>query len=127
MGALACGCHPNCGIGTVLFVNKRTHEALPLCDFLDVEGLLGDLGEIADAAQPRAVTLAEIGLALLRRFDARRAPPCFGFPQLVRQLLSQTGARGEAVGTHESDARVGWRHVVEKMHRTASGAACRFR
>jgi hypothetical protein len=106
--------------------NKRTHEALPLCDFLDVEGLLADLGEIADAAQPRAVTLAEIGLALLRRFDARRAPPGFGFPQLVRQLLSQTGARGATVGTHESDARVGRRHVVEKMHRTASGAACRF-
>jgi hypothetical protein len=57
--------------------NKRTHEALPLCDFLDVEGLLADLGEIADAAQPRAVTLAEIGLALLRRFDARRAASAF--------------------------------------------------
>ena len=25
-GSLKCGCHPNCGIGTLLFVNKRTKE-----------------------------------------------------------------------------------------------------
>src|SRR6185369_3362356 len=24
LGALNCGCHPNCGMGTILFVNKRT-------------------------------------------------------------------------------------------------------
>jgi uncharacterized radical SAM superfamily Fe-S cluster-containing enzyme len=32
-GALKCGCHPNCGIGTVLFVNKRTKKMVPLTEF----------------------------------------------------------------------------------------------
>src|SRR5690606_23855082 len=29
-GALNCGCHPNCGIGTILLVNKRTKETAAL-------------------------------------------------------------------------------------------------
>ena len=37
MGSMKCGCHPNCGIGTILMVNKTTKQMVPLCDFLDVE------------------------------------------------------------------------------------------
>ena len=29
-GSMKCGCHPNCGIGTVLFVHKVTKECVPL-------------------------------------------------------------------------------------------------
>ena len=29
-GALKCGCHPNCGIGTALLVNKRTKQMVPV-------------------------------------------------------------------------------------------------
>ena len=50
-GALKCGCHPNCGIGTVLFVNKRTKEMVPLTEFLDLEQLLHDIQDITDGAQ----------------------------------------------------------------------------
>jgi tetraether lipid synthase len=103
-GALKCGCHPNCGMGTVLFVNKRTKEMVPLCEFLDVEGLLVDVAEITDAAQARPLTVLELGLALLKRFDANKAPPGLDFATLVRQFLSQTGARGRRVGEFESDA-----------------------
>jgi uncharacterized radical SAM superfamily Fe-S cluster-containing enzyme len=103
-GALKCGCHPNCGIGTALLVHKKTKEMVPLAEVLDVEGLLADIQEITDAAQPRAITLAELGVALCRRFDARRAPRGFRFPTLLRQFLSQTGVRGSRVGEHASDA-----------------------
>ncbi|HEY1692619.1 MAG TPA: radical SAM protein [Polyangiaceae bacterium] len=103
-GALHCGCHPNCGIGTALLVNKRTRAMVPLAEMLDLEGLLSDLREITDAAQRRTVTIAEVGLALCRRFDARRAPPGFTLGTLLRQFLSQTGARGGRVGEHASDA-----------------------
>src|SRR3954469_9049251 len=48
-GAMKCGCHPNCGIGTVLMVNKKTSEMVPLTEFLDMEGLLDDIGTITDA------------------------------------------------------------------------------
>jgi uncharacterized radical SAM superfamily Fe-S cluster-containing enzyme len=104
-GALKCGCHPNCGIGTALLVNKLTKQMVPLAQVLDVEGLLNDIQEITDAAQPRAVTLVELALALCRRFDGRKAPRGFGLRTLLRQFLSQTGARGKAVGEHAEDAR----------------------
>jgi 7,8-dihydro-6-hydroxymethylpterin dimethyltransferase len=104
-GALKCGCHPNCGMGTALLVHKKTKRMVPLAQVIDMEGLLSDIQEITDAAQPRAVTLAELAVALCRRFDARGAPPGFGITTLLRQFLSQTGARGGRVGEHESDAR----------------------
>ena len=169
-GALKCGCHPNCGIGTALLVDKKTREMVPLASVLDLEGLLEDIQEITDAAQPRALTLAELGVAIARRFDPSKAPSGFDLTTLVRQLVSQIGARGgrEArVGAHASDAGqfryrvlfvagmwfqdlynydfrrtemciipygttegeisfcayntgVGWRQVVEKMHKTAT-------
>jgi uncharacterized radical SAM superfamily Fe-S cluster-containing enzyme len=106
-GALKCGCHPNCGIGTALLVHKRTKQMVPLAAVLDLEGLLQDVQEITDAAQPRATTLLELGLAVARRFDASQAPPGFGLLTLVKQLVSQMGARGgrgAEVGSHASDA-----------------------
>jgi 7,8-dihydro-6-hydroxymethylpterin dimethyltransferase len=103
-GALQCGCHPNCGIGTALLVHKKTKQMVPLAQVLDVEGLLADIQEITDAAQPRPVTMVELALALFRRYDARGAPPGFGLITLLRQFLSQTGSRGNEVGAYESDA-----------------------
>jgi uncharacterized radical SAM superfamily Fe-S cluster-containing enzyme len=105
-GSMKCGCHPNCGMGTVLFVNKRTKEMIPLSAFLDIEQLLLDVQEVTDAgAQPRAITLAEVALALLKNFQPDAAPEGYGFRQLVKQFLSQTGNRGKKVGEFESDAR----------------------
>jgi uncharacterized radical SAM superfamily Fe-S cluster-containing enzyme len=104
-GALKCGCHPDCGIGTVLFVNKATKEMVPLTAFLKLDQLLLDLQEITDAAQGRAVTMAELLVALLKNFDAENAPKGFTFYHLVKQFLSQTGKRGGKVGEFESDAK----------------------
>ncbi|MEO7109929.1 MAG: radical SAM protein, partial [Polyangiaceae bacterium] len=103
-GALKCGCHPDCGIGTVLFVNKRTKEMVPLNAFLNLEGLLADIGDITDAAQGRAVSLAELTLALFKNFDPKHAPKGFTFYHLVKQFLSQTGNRGTKIGEHATDA-----------------------
>jgi uncharacterized radical SAM superfamily Fe-S cluster-containing enzyme len=103
-GSMKCGCHPNCGIGTVLFVNKRTKEMVPMMRFLDLEGLLSDVQDITDASQGRALTLAELGMALLKNFDAAKAPAGFSFFHLVKQFLSQTGGRGKKVGEFDSDA-----------------------
>jgi uncharacterized radical SAM superfamily Fe-S cluster-containing enzyme len=103
-GALKCGCHPNCGIGTALLVHKKTKQMVPLAQVLDLDGLLQDIQEITDAAQPRPITLAQLAVALCRRFDGSRAPPGFSLATLLRQFLSQTGARGKRVGEHASDA-----------------------
>lgn len=101
-GSMKCGCHPNCGIGTILFVHKKTKRAVPLTEFLDVEALLSDLQDITDAARGRTLTLAELAIALLKNFDPEASP--VSFPVLLKQLLSQMGARGKKIGDFETDA-----------------------
>lgn len=168
-GALNCGCHPNCGIGTILLVNKRTKQTAALCDFLDVEQVLSDIQAIADAGLSKNATITRVALSFLRNFRPDKAPEGYGLTELIRQALSQMGATGERVGDTEGDANkfewrflfvagmwfqdlfnydfrrtemciipygtqmgevsfcayntgVGFRQIVEKMHRTASVA-----
>ena len=90
-GQLKCGCHPNCGIGTVLFVNKRTKQMVPLLQFLDMEGILADMRGIFDAGRGPAWTKAQLVASLLRHYKPEGAPEGFHLHTLVRQFLSQTG------------------------------------
>jgi uncharacterized radical SAM superfamily Fe-S cluster-containing enzyme len=101
-GALKCGCHPNCGIGTILMVNKKTKAFMPLSQFLNVDQLLEDITAIVDAAHPKPAMLAQVALSLARNFDPSKAPPGYGFKELVRQFMSQTGSAG--VGKTDGDA-----------------------
>src|SRR5690606_20462797 len=84
-GALKCGCHPNCGIGTILLVNKRTKQMVPVCEFLNVEQLLEDLQTVADVGGGRSQLLFGMGVALARNFNPERAPRGYGFSEFVRQ------------------------------------------
>ncbi|MFZ5896205.1 MAG: radical SAM protein [Myxococcota bacterium] len=111
-GALKCGCHPNCGIGTVLLVHKRTKQMVPVAEFLDIEQVLRDAQGIADAGKSRAQTVLQLALSLLRNFKPDKAPPGYGVVELFRQFLSQIGASGEAVGATEGDAsQFEWRFL----------------
>lgn len=97
-GQLNCGCHPNCGIGTVLFVNKRTKQMVPLLEFLDMEGILRDFRSIFDAGRGSKWTKAQVLTSILRHYKPEKAPPGFDVKTLVKQFMSQTGAAhaGEA-------------------------------
>ena len=90
-GQLSCGCHPNCGIGTVLFVNKTTREMIPLMDFLEMDALLEDLKKIFDAGRSPTWTKLQLVASILRNYRPDKAPPGFGLAQLTKQFLSQTG------------------------------------
>jgi hypothetical protein len=103
-GSLNCGCHPNCGIGTVLLVHKKTKQMVPVSSFVDVEQLLRDIQGIADAGHGRVTTLSRVALALLRNYRPEHAPVGYGFPELLRQVLSQTGANSKSIGQTEGDA-----------------------
>ncbi|MFO0756311.1 MAG: radical SAM protein [Byssovorax sp.] len=91
-GQLNCGCHPNCGVGTVLFVNKRTKQRVALLDFLDVEGLLRDFAVIFEAGRGRRWTKAQVVASLLRHYKPEGAPEGFDLRLLIKQFMSQTGA-----------------------------------
>jgi 7,8-dihydro-6-hydroxymethylpterin dimethyltransferase len=103
-GALKCGCHPHCGVGTVLLVHKATKQVVPLGEVLDLPQLLEDLSSIADAGRGRRFTVGAVGLSVLRNLRPERLPAGYGLPQLVRQLLSQIGAAGSRIGQTEGDS-----------------------
>ena len=104
-GQLNCGCHPNCGIGTVLFVHKQTKQMVPLTDFLDVEGLLEDLRGIFALGRGRKWTIAQLACAVMRRYRPEGAPPGFGVDTLLKQFLSQMGTSH----TENDAAKFEWR------------------
>ena len=91
-GSMKCGCHPNCGVGTILMVNKQTREVVPLTQFLNMERLLKDVQPITDSNRGAALTGAQVAMAVMRNCDSTKAPAGFTMQTLLKQLMSQTGA-----------------------------------
>ena len=56
-GQLTCGCHPNCGIGMPLMIDKETKEAVPVTAFLNAEQLAKDVAQVTDAARGRGLSV----------------------------------------------------------------------
>jgi 7,8-dihydro-6-hydroxymethylpterin dimethyltransferase len=77
-GWSACNCHPDCGVFTLLVVNRRTREWIPLFKFFDYERFMRDVKVITDTARGKTLTEAQLGMAVLRNFKVDQAPR--GFP-----------------------------------------------
>src|SRR4030081_446802 len=73
-GALSCGCHPNCGVGTAIMINKETKEWAPVPRFLDAQQLVKDVTAITDAARGKAFSNLITDLALLKNYHAFQGP-----------------------------------------------------
>jgi uncharacterized radical SAM superfamily Fe-S cluster-containing enzyme len=73
-GALSCGCHPNCGVGTALMINKETKEWAPVPRFLDAPQLVRDVTAITDAARGKGFSNFMMALALLKNYKPFRGP-----------------------------------------------------
>jgi uncharacterized radical SAM superfamily Fe-S cluster-containing enzyme len=82
-GWSACNCHPNCGIFTLLVVNRRTGEFTPLFKFFDYEQFIRDVAVITDTARGRSLTGAQLALAIMRNYKADKAPKGFPIQQVV--------------------------------------------
>jgi 7,8-dihydro-6-hydroxymethylpterin dimethyltransferase len=74
-GSLSCGCHPNCGVGTALMVNKFTKEWAPVPRFLNAQGLTRDVNAITDAARGKSFSNFMMALALLKNYKPFQGPP----------------------------------------------------
>ncbi len=48
-GQLSCGCHPNCGTGMAVMIDKETKEAVPVTAFLHGDQLAKDIAKVNDA------------------------------------------------------------------------------
>jgi uncharacterized radical SAM superfamily Fe-S cluster-containing enzyme len=82
-GWSSCNCHPNCGIFTLIVVNRQTGQMTSLFDFFNYEQFMKDVAVITDTARGRKLSYAQLGMAIMRNFDAARAPEGFPISQIV--------------------------------------------
>jgi 7,8-dihydro-6-hydroxymethylpterin dimethyltransferase len=98
-GQLSCGCHPNCGIGLAVMVDKETKEKAPVTYFLNADQLAKDIAKINDSARrTKWVNLLGVGLALARNYDPFKAPSEFKMSDLMAKFDKCFGATGKKYG-----------------------------
>ncbi len=68
-GQLSCGCHPNCGTGMALMIDKETKEAVPVTAFLKGDQLAKDIAKVNDAARGKFLTVVGMALCLMKNYD----------------------------------------------------------
>jgi uncharacterized radical SAM superfamily Fe-S cluster-containing enzyme len=94
-GNLSCGCHPNCGVGTALMINKENKEWAPVPQFLEVPQLVKDIQGITDAARGKWFSNLMLGLALLKNYKPLKAPPSLALIDLLKKFDKSFALTGE--------------------------------
>ncbi len=105
-GQLTCGCHPNCGIGMAVMIDKETKESAPVTAFLNAEGLAKDVMKVNDAARGRFLSVTGMALALMRNYDPFKAPTHFRLTDLLKKFDKTFGATGKDYGKVSGDRTV---------------------
>ena len=107
-GALKCGCHPNCGIGTMLLVNETTRQAVPFPQIVNADRLLEDMQEITDAARSKPLTVMQFALSVLRNTRFSELPDGLGLWDVIKVIDGHNGSRlGLA-----NKSRYNWRIIL---------------
>jgi uncharacterized radical SAM superfamily Fe-S cluster-containing enzyme len=100
-GNVTCGCHPNCGVGMAVMIDKETREAVPVTAFLKAEQLAKDVAQVNDAARGRFLSIVGMSLALARNYDPFQAPTHFKLSDLLKKFDKTFGAtRGAQKGKY---------------------------
>jgi uncharacterized radical SAM superfamily Fe-S cluster-containing enzyme len=98
-GQTSCGCHPNCGVGTALMINKNTKEFRPVPEFLDIPGLIADIQKITDANRGKWLSNVMMGLALLKNYSPYNAPPSLTLIDIFKKFDKSFGLTGKDYGS----------------------------
>ncbi len=104
-GSFKCGCHPNCGIGTMMLVEEKTKRAVTVPSILDVDGLLADIKSITDSGRQKKWTAVQVGLSILRNLRPEGIPAGLT-PWKVAKIMD--GHTGGKLGFAETN-RYPWR------------------
>src|SRR5215467_1541166 len=105
-GQLSCGCHPNCGVGMAVMVDKETKEAVPVTAFINADRLAKDVAKINDAARGKFLSSLGMGLAMMRNYNPFVAPKHFTLKAMLKKMdksfgvskKAQTGGYGKVTG-----------------------------
>src|ERR1700687_2827968 len=90
-GSVSCGCHPNCGVGTGVLINKDTKEWAPVPKFLNVPQLVEDIKKVTDAARGKNFSNFMMALALLKNYHPYEAPSQFRLVDLWKKFDKSWG------------------------------------
>jgi uncharacterized radical SAM superfamily Fe-S cluster-containing enzyme len=102
-GQFKCGCHPNCGVGMAVMVDKETKESVPVTAFLHAEQLARDVAKVNDAARGRWLSIFGMALALMKNYDPFKAPTHFRLMDLLQKFDKTWGATGRDYGKVTGD------------------------
>ena len=95
-GQLTCGCHPNCGVGMAVMIDKETKEAVPVTAFLKAEQLAKDVAAVNDAGRGKFLSVVGMALAVIRNYDPFNAPTHFKLTDLLKKFDKTFGATKKA-------------------------------
>ena len=113
-GNLNCGCHPNCGVGMAVMVDKETKEAVPVTAFLRSDRLAKDVAAVTDAGRGQWLSLFGMSLALMRNYDPFKAPTHFRFRDLLKKFDKTFGATKNAAAKYGPVDGTGTRADIER-------------
>jgi uncharacterized radical SAM superfamily Fe-S cluster-containing enzyme len=102
-GQVSCGCHPNCGVGTAVMINKNTKEMKPVPEFLNIPGLVKDMTGITDAGRGKWFSNIMMGLALLKNYQPYGAPQSLTLIDIFKKFDKSFGLSGKSYGKVEGD------------------------
>src|SRR5947199_1296173 len=95
-GQLTCGCHPNCGVGMAVMIDKETKEAVPVTAFLHAEQLAKDVAQANDAGRGTKLSALGMTLAVMKNYDPFKAPTHFKLVDLLKKFDKTFGATKKA-------------------------------
>jgi 7,8-dihydro-6-hydroxymethylpterin dimethyltransferase len=113
-GQLTCGCHPNCGIGMAVMIDKETKESVPVTAFLKADQLARDIAQVNDAARGKWGSIVGMTLALMRNYDPFQSPQHFRISDLLKKFDKTFGATGTDYGKVDPNRKIS---DVEKRRR----------
>jgi len=107
-GQVSCSCHPNCGVGTAVMVNKATKEWAPVPQFLNVPQLFKDMNTITDTARSKWLSNLQMGLALLRNYDPFQSPKSMSLSDILKKFDKSLGLTGTSYGVGKERRKDPW-------------------
>jgi 7,8-dihydro-6-hydroxymethylpterin dimethyltransferase len=97
-GQLSCGCHPNCGTGMAVMIDKETKEAVPVTAFLHGDQLAKDIAKVNDASRGKFLTGFGMALCLMKNYDPFKSPTHFKLMDLLSKFDKNYNVTGRNYG-----------------------------
>jgi len=97
-GQFNCGCHPNCGVGMAIMVDKETKESAPVTSFLNGDQLAEDVKTLNDAARGPFLSGLGMALSVMRNYNPFKAPSQFTLKSLLEKFDKTYGVTGRDYG-----------------------------